>query len=699
MKDFRKFFIRHWDKFAIFALSLILFFVVFVPFIVFNSLDKYDTPGLLSLSWFIRDHTFPDFQGWNPYFFAGFPQGILYPPLFHYVVAIVGKVVSIDLAYKLVVSIAGLAIPWAVYRFNRVVYKEKSWSLLSTLFVLIALVALPGYLGFNFDGLIDYGLGPSFVTIPMFFLYLERLFDNKRCFIGPAVIFSLMLLTNLVAPVFALLITAAYLLCRVRSGKILRKILFEGVLILLLILFWAVPFILYQEYAVSGVPIQGGRVMSFIAAAGVTFMFCFVLIFVRKFKQGKVFISILLPGVIFAVLSVIDSIANSSGTKFAIPAVHPFRLLIFTFLGAAISLTFLIQKGHPLFLKTVAKLKLSKLFVRPVHITLVLSLSAFGLISLVFIRLEPRGVESIRFGNHFNWDGRVMRAYKVTEVLDQSRAVIDRSILYNAGNIHEENYYNFGVDGLLKESSYLAPYYQSLSKNLDPENFNWDSLDSYYLENSQVSEGKIEQFLDLLWVKNLFVIRGDHPSCSDNKLLITTFSSDSKEEGVVQRDMYLCAIAGLDDSKMVEPLTSKIITSNNWKEDIPGWWSGSEEYLFIEGNNGLVELSEKDNDLKIDYSFDTDFQEITIGSDSSSPVPILIKMSYFPMWKAYSKGEEIPIFRVSPNFMAINLEGEATLKYERTSVEHITFIVSGLVWAITLGYVVYAKTKRIKTQL
>ena len=123
----------------------------------------------------------------------------MYPPLFHYTVAFLGKFFHLQVAYKLVVASAALFIPYTVYEFSLRIYKEKPWALLNTILILKLLVALPGYLGFNFDGLFDYGLGPSFVTIPLFFAFLTQLFEERKNMKIMAVLFSIMLLTNLVA--------------------------------------------------------------------------------------------------------------------------------------------------------------------------------------------------------------------------------------------------------------------------------------------------------------------------------------------------------------------------------------------------------------------------------------------------------------------------------------------------------------------
>ena len=168
MKNIYSFLKKNWDIEIILIITSILFLIIFLPFIRFNSLDKYDTPGLLSLSWFIKEFRFPDFQGWNPYFAAGFPQGTLYPPLFHYLVALFAHCMSITAAYKLVVTLAGLFIPASIYFFSKKVFQQKTWAIVTVFFVLIVLLVSPKYLGFSYGGLLDYELAPNFVTIPLF---------------------------------------------------------------------------------------------------------------------------------------------------------------------------------------------------------------------------------------------------------------------------------------------------------------------------------------------------------------------------------------------------------------------------------------------------------------------------------------------------------------------------------------------------
>ena len=355
---------ENWDKILILTITVLLFFIVFLPFIINNSLDKYDTPGLLSLSWFIKENVFPDFSGWNPYFFAGFPQGILYPPLFHYLVAFLNHFFSLDLSYKLLVTFFGLLVPYSAYYFSKNLYKEKSWSVLSTLIVLTLLIVAPGYFGFNFDGLVDYGLGPSFSTIPLFFFFWGAFFNRKKSFVLSAVLFSIMLLLNLVAPLFTILILVFYFFFKLNDKTEKLKIIKFACLSFLLISFWILPFLYFREYAVSGFPMKISSTFSFLIFIFILFTGFLLYLFRKQTKRIKTYYSFLIPSIIIAFMIFVDSIINADGTRFSLPFIHPFRLSIFSLLSVSILLPFLIKNLHKYFLKIASKLKVLKLKVQ-----------------------------------------------------------------------------------------------------------------------------------------------------------------------------------------------------------------------------------------------------------------------------------------------------------------------------------------------
>ena len=670
---------QNWDTLLIVLITTLIFVTVFIPFIAFNSLDKYDTPGLLSLSWFIAEYRFPDFQGWNPYFFAGFPQGILYPPLFHYLIAGLSKIFSLELSYKLVITTAGLLIPISIHSFTKTVYRNKSWALLGSLSILITLLALPGYLGFNYDGMLDYGLGPSFITIPVFFFFLCSLFRNKRSARLLASLFSIMLLTNLVATLVAGIITIIYAVMNIKNKDVLIRMAKFPLLVGLLSLFWTLPYLVWHSWGVSGYPIQGSGMISILAIVLSGSALSLEFYIAKRRKQRLKLSAILLTGFLFALLNIVDMVINRDKTVFSFGSIHPLRLQIFSFLAFAISLPLIIKNLHPILLIFTKRFKVMKLFKRMFHMAEIHAFLIIFIIILTIIRLQPRGVEKIEFDNPPEWEGRVMRVYKVTEVLDQSRAVIDRSVM---------DYPNaYAVDGLLKESSYLAPYFQSLAKSLNSKNYDWKILDEYYIENNKVPREKVPYLMDLLWVKNLFTIDPAISGCSDWSRL-ASFETNSLKDGIIKRDMYLCSYAPTQDSSIIDVLLEKPrLATESWESTLQKWWLNKDTKLFSNEKlpKDIFEEIPIRGSMSIEYN--KNLSQLKIKNKDDKSFPVLVKMNYFPKWKAISvHGDEVKIYRVSPNFMAFPLDEEVTLSYQRTPLEIATLVLSIASWILLCAY-------------
>ena len=114
------------------------------------------------------------------------------------------------MSYKLIVTSFGLLIPSSIYSFSKSLYKYRKVSIINTILLLIPLISLPGYLGFDFDGLLDYGLAPSFISIPMMFYYLSLLFNKKSSIKRKAIVLSVLILTHLLTAVIACLITVLF---------------------------------------------------------------------------------------------------------------------------------------------------------------------------------------------------------------------------------------------------------------------------------------------------------------------------------------------------------------------------------------------------------------------------------------------------------------------------------------------------------
>jgi hypothetical protein len=681
-KSIKKFCINYWSELIIFFLTISIFIFLALPFFLNNSLDKFDHPGLLSLSWFIKEYALPNFKGWNPYFFGGIPQGTFYPPLFHYIVAILSTIFNITVAYKLVISIAVLFTPYIIYEFSLLIYKQKLWSILNTLLILFSLITLPGYLGFNFDGLFDYGLSPNFFTIPLFFLYLKSLFAKKKNILVISILFSIILLTNLVTAFIISFITIVFFLLNFKDKKIIILLIKSFIIIILLTSFWIIPYISFYKYTATGYSFKSNFIFS---AFSFFISFILIVLVLSKYKTNsnfKFFINILTCAFFFSCVSLFDAYINRSSTKISLPPIHPYRLQIYSLVLITICLTFLIQNFHPLFIKFANKLIIIKYFQKQIHIAMMLTLLILAFLILIKIRLNPYGVEEVKLIPKIEWTGRVIRGYKVTDILDQSRAVIDKALMQNPTQ--------FAVDGLLKESSYLAPYFQSLSKNMNTDIFNWEELDSYYIENKKLSEEKTNYLSNLLWVKYMFVIDKKYPETCNLIKKISSFNTNTKDEGIVKRDINLCLYEPSRNSSIIEKINEKPkIISSNWNKEIEKWWFSDETILYTD-----KEIPDFKSSAFIDrpkVEFRNNYKEIYISKNSSEKAYYLLKLSFFPKWQAYDEsGNKVNIYRTSPNLMIIPIKDYITLKYETTKIEHISNITS-IISFLFLGILIINK--------
>jgi hypothetical protein len=136
----------------------------------------WDAAGHLSAAQTIRDQFWPWPTGWDPGYFAGWPQGRHYPPLTHWLIAALGKLIPIEAAFHAVVGTAVLATPAAAYRFARGRRASPGSAALFTLFLTTVLAAPPGVLrmenalGGTFHSTYEVGLVTNAVGLVLFLL-------------------------------------------------------------------------------------------------------------------------------------------------------------------------------------------------------------------------------------------------------------------------------------------------------------------------------------------------------------------------------------------------------------------------------------------------------------------------------------------------------------------------------------------------
>ena len=677
----------NFDIFIIIFLSSFIFLLIFLPFWIHNSLDNFDTPGILSIAWFIENFTFPDFQGFNPIFYAGYPQGTLYPFGFHYLLALIAKISSLEIGYKFLITFSGLILPFSIHYFSKSVFNRKGFALLNSLIILFILIISPAYLGFNYRGAIEYGLAPSFFSGFLFFLYIGRIIKNRKSWLIPSILMSLLILIHLVSALIAVSFT---LLIFVFNFKNQRGQIFKiGLTAFSLTAFWIVPFLYFISYGTSGF---SSRISLIYPLTSVIISILFIMFFLKNerkdiLRNNKFYIFIIV--LLISLLSIFDNLINKSETKISFLLLHPFRIQIYSLIFTGILITSLIQYLHQYFLKFAKIFKVIKFFEINKHLAInFISIIAITVVSINFF-VKPKGPEEIQVPLNLTWDGRAMRIYKVSEVSSQSRAIIDKSVMLSNGN--------FATMGLLKESSFLAPYFQNLAKNINPDNYNWEDLDSRYIENKRISETKADFLMNLMWVKNVFTIDNTYNKCSDFTYL-DKFVTDSSS-GVLERELYLCKYSNSSNSNFIQVIdSSPQVINTDWDKKLSEWWLSDEQTLFA--NTSITNIPNRENSENINnnlsYEWSSDYQTLTVINSSGLTVPILIKLNYFPNWRAYDKdNNELEVTRISPSFMSVNADELVTFKYTRSSIELIAIYFSLLSSIIIFIFVLKQNFRKV----
>ena len=188
----------------------------------------------------------------------------------------------------------------------------------------------------------------------------------------------------------------------------------------------------------------------------------------------------------------------------------------------------------------------------------------------------------------------------------------------------------------------------------------------------------------------------------DLRLLATTSTYDVDYNGQSQPRFW--QIYEVDDAEIVAPLEFRPAVVEQGGEGQDGWldlavdWYQDETRwdvpLAIDGpadwpriddaNRALVNPAPRDAVRSVDVT------DIVVGDDRITfkvdrpGVPVLVRMSYFPNWKA--RGAEGP-WRVTPNFMVvIPTDDEVTLRYGWTGIDVLGWLMTLLGIAVAVGF-------------
>ena len=146
------------------------------------------------------------------------------------------------------------------------------------------------------------------------------------------------------------------------------------------------------------------------------------------------------------------------------------------------------------------------------------------------------------------------------------------------------------------------------------------------------------------------------------------------------------------DSEFVEVLEKKPdYFYGNWSKKLDEWWLSESTDLF--SDTSISTIGEDDAVFKVEFL--DNHQEFKVEQDNLKSKSVVVKTSYFPNWRAYDKnGNEVQVFRISPNLLGVEITDEIRFRYERSTVEVSTLVLSGLSWLGLFIFIIYGRIKR-----
>ena len=199
---------------------------------------------------FFVDELFPNLRmtGWDMGWFAGMPMLTFYFPLPYLLIAILSKIVTFNIAFKLITVLGSLMLPVALYYFGKLFKLEYPYPQLAAVgamaFLYMKSFTIYGgnFLG-TFAGEFSYSIsfGLVFILIGTLYKGMEKgKFD--WLFIINCILLDMIVLTHLITLIALLIIVPGLFLIR-RNWKAAKYLIAIFIVGFFLSAFWSIPFV------------------------------------------------------------------------------------------------------------------------------------------------------------------------------------------------------------------------------------------------------------------------------------------------------------------------------------------------------------------------------------------------------------------------------------------------------------------------
>ncbi|MCX6804034.1 MAG: hypothetical protein NTY48_05720 [Candidatus Diapherotrites archaeon] len=674
---------------AVLAISFILIYGLIIglllPYLAFNNLTSWDTPGHVASAEYLKTQFFPDFSGWNPNSFGGFAQNYFYPPMFYYLVVLLSQVIPLVLAFKILVIISVLLIPYAVYFLARSFEIPREKAVLFMLFVCAFMLISTGFFGGNelegkLYGTLAIGNSPAGLAIPLFFITLgvmNREFKKGK-WVMSALLIAFCAMTHFFG--FELFIGAIMIAIYLPTKEKFKAVRNAIITSLSLMLFWIIPFLLYHlEYVSAFNPLEYN--IQTIVLIGIT-----AILLANGFISKKINeVEYLVMGFLSFIL-----LAGAIGAAFDVTRLG-FILVVLVFL--------LITK----YAKTKDLVFAS------------IGWMALGVFAMMSLPIFSASTVSL---------------YSNTSILESQRFIyLPTTEMINAHNPAYEIAKKTGgisLNGLFAENSLNARSIMDLTRAIHDKSAVWADAIIGQKMNLPVTNGMwdINKRLKRLGASYIITFESLQSFGEPIQIGEVNFFSDRKitdyAEWYSKKPVYVTLPVYayyLGNTPLAEPITKpnfvnatidewhKMLIQPDWGEKMMNDGAGLETNSNLANANALDSevnvlapilkwKKAKGNEKITFFKNNLNSNKFSVNIDSQNDIPILIKVSYFPNWHAYVNGKEIKIYCAAPNMMVIYSHGKVQFGFEKNSLEYLALIVSIISFFVIVGKIISEKVWR-----
>jgi uncharacterized membrane protein len=214
-----------------------------------------DTGSMIYLAKYMEDYLLPHGKiiGWSPGRWAGFPIFSFQFPLPYVIIALLGYLISLEIAFKIITIFGIFSLPIATFFSMRFMKFKFPIPIIASIFSLHFLFLEKNTVfGGNIPSVLagEFSYSMSFSLMVLFFGLIYKTIESKRFTIYNSILFSLVLLSHLVTAIVGAFATLFFLITRNKNKFIFnfRYLLMTFLITFLLLGFWLLPMLLNQEF-------------------------------------------------------------------------------------------------------------------------------------------------------------------------------------------------------------------------------------------------------------------------------------------------------------------------------------------------------------------------------------------------------------------------------------------------------------------